>query len=87
MDHKTWVTLAYKYYELTQSGILNQHLECDHKIVLETLDHEIYITMTYKYYEVTHCVILNQYPKYDVNPSNSVGDIKQSHWTMKSRSN
>ena len=39
--------------------------------------------MTYKYDEVTHSVILNQYPNYDVNPSNSVGDIMQNHWTMK----
>ena len=39
--------------------------------------------MTYKYHEVTYSVILNQYPKYDVNPSNSVGDIKQNHCTLK----
>ena len=41
--------------------------------------------MTYRYYEVTHSVILNEYPKYDVNPSNCVGDIKQNQWTKKYR--
>ena len=39
--------------------------------------------MTYKTYEVTNSVILNQYLKYDVNPCNTVGDIKQNHWTIK----
>ena len=42
--------------------------------------------MTYKYYKAIHSVIINQYPKYDVNPSNCVGDIKQNHWTIKYRS-
>ena len=35
-----------------------------------------------KWYEFICDVKLTHYPKYDVNPLNSVGDIRQNHWTM-----
>ena len=39
-----------------------------------------------KYYEVIHGVRLTYFAKYDVNPMNSVRDIKQNQGTMKYRS-
>ena len=38
------------------------------------------------FYEVNLCVTLIHYHKYDIPPSNSLQDIKQSNWTAKYRS-
>ena len=40
----------------------------------------------YIFDEVNLCVTLMHYPKYDVYPSNNLGDIKQYHWTTIYRS-
>ena len=53
-------------------GILNNSQDIRQK----SLDHEIY-------YDVNHVVTQNQYPKYHINPWNSLQNIRQNRWSMK----
>ena len=41
----------------------------------------MYITVTYKY-EVIYSARLIDNTWYDVNPLNSIGNIRQNHWTL-----
>ena len=48
----------------------------------KSLDLEMYVTDPHIFYVVNLCITWIQYSNYDINPSNSLPDLKQNHWTM-----
>ena len=52
----------------------------------KSLDHKILVKVTYICKDLNFGVTQNQYLKYQINPWNSLQNIRQNHWSMKIRS-